>query len=135
VGNTVALSQYLNALQSWRLQYFGTSANSGSAADTYDSDGDGAPNLLEYALGTSPTSAASVSAPILEVSGLNLQVSFVRLRSDVTYLVEGSSDLATWSVIATNPGTVGQSVSVTDTVSIQTATPPRRFIRLRVTSP
>ena len=135
VGNTVVLSQYLNALDTWRLSQLGTTANTGSAANTADPDGDGVPNLLEYALGTSPTSAASVAAPVIQLSGLNLQISFLRARSDVTYIIEASSDLATWSGIATNPGNVGQSVTVIDSVNLPTANPPRRFLRLRVTSP
>lgn len=65
------------------------------------------------------------------------EISFLRARADVTYLVEASSVLSanSWLVIATNPGTVGQSVTVIDTVNISTATPPRRFLRLRVTTP
>ncbi len=124
-------------LDTWRLATFGTDQNTGPAADTADFDSDGASNLLEYALGTSPTSAASASAPTPQVSGLRLQVSFLRSRSDVTYHVEASSDLSAnaWTVLATNPGTVGQSVTVTDTVDLPTANPPRRFLRLRVTAP
>ncbi len=127
----------LTALQSWRQTNFGTSTNTGSAADTADFDGDGASNLLEYALGTTPTSAASVSVPTASTSQLKLQLTFLRSRADVTYLVEASSDLSpgSWSIIATNPGTVSQSVTVTDTVDLPTANPPRRFLRLRVTSP
>ncbi len=137
-GNTVVLSAYqpaLTALQSWRLANFGTSANTGTAADTADFDGDGAPNLLEYALGTTPTNAASASVPTPQVSGLRLQVSFLRARADVTYLVEATSDLASgsWTTLTTNPGTIGQSVTVTDTADL--ATTPGRFLRLRITAP
>ena len=125
------------ALQNWRALQFGTVANTGTAADTADPDGDGVSNLLEYALGTSPTSAASVSLPTAQVSGSRLQISFQRALSDVTYHVEASSDLSpgSWSVIATNPGTVGQKVTVTDTVDLPTTPPQSRFLRLRVTAP
>ena len=123
------------ALQSWRQSAFGTTTASGIAADNADPDGDGVPNLLEYALGTDPNSASSVTRPAVQVSGSRLQLTFARTRADVTYIVEASSDLASWSAIATNPGTVGQSVTVTDTVDLSTASPPRRFLRLRVTSP
>jgi carboxypeptidase D len=39
----------------WRALYFGTTNNSGAAADNADPDGDGLPNLVEYALGLNPT--------------------------------------------------------------------------------
>ncbi len=143
VNNTVALSQYLNALDSWRLSNLGTSSNTGNAANLADPDTDGVPNLLEYALNTNPTDPASAGAPILQVSGLSpqpsfLQLSFLRARSDLTYSVEATSDLtppASWTTLATNPGNVSPStpVSVTDTADL--AANPRRFLRLRVTAP
>ncbi len=40
--------------QSWRQTYFGTAANTGTAADTYDADDDGLTNLVEYAFGLNP---------------------------------------------------------------------------------
>ncbi len=136
-GNTVVLGGYLahTAREGWRLRHFGSTGTTGSAADTADFDGDGVSNLLEYALDTDPSSAASVSVPTPQVSGLRLQVSFLRARSDVTYHIEVSSDLSanSWTLLATNPGTVGQSVTVSDTVDLPSATPPRRFLRLRVT--
>jgi hypothetical protein len=132
---TVTASQYLKALDTWRLVNFGTSANTGTAADTADPDGDGGTNLMEYALGTLPTSSAPVANTQTQVVSNRLTLTFSRVRSDVTYFVEGSSDFTTWAIIATNPGTVGQSVTVTDTVDIPTANPPRRFLRLRVSVP
>ncbi len=123
-------------LQAWRYSAFGTTSPTGDAADLADPDADGVCNLLEYALGTTPTNAASVSSPLLQVSGLNLQVSFLRARSDLTYTVEATSDLtmpSPWPAIATNPGTVGNSVTVTDFSDLSLT--PRRFLRLHVTAP
>jgi hypothetical protein len=124
-------------LQAWRQTHFGTAANTGSAADTADADGDGVTNLLEYALGGDPRSALDAPAPTgaSQISNSRIQLTFPRLRSELTYAVEASSDLITWTTIATNPGVVGQSVTVTDTVDLATATPARRFLRLRVTAP
>ena len=53
----------LHPLESWRLSRFGSAANRGTSADTADPDGDGVPNLLEYAFGLDPLSAASRSLP------------------------------------------------------------------------
>ncbi len=133
-GDDVVLT-LATALDLWRHTHLGTTANTGTAADTADFDRDGVSNLLEYALGTVPTSASSVSIPTASTSQLKLQLTFLRAHSDVTYHIEASSDLSasSWTVIATNPGTVGQSVTVSDTVNVSTANPPRRFLRLRVT--
>ncbi len=124
----------------WRQTHFGTLFATANAADLADPDGDGVSNLLEYALGTTPTDAASVSLPSVQVSGLSpqplfLQLTFLRARSDLTYTVEASSDLATWSAISTNPGTVSPTTPVTVTDSANLSVTPRRFLRLRVTAP
>ena len=58
----VAVTRLTN-LQTWRQTYFSTTANSGSAADAFDSTGDGVPNLMKYAFGLDPTSAASMQLP------------------------------------------------------------------------
>ncbi len=144
-GNTTATATFDNIsfvtpLQAWSQLHFGTTSATGSAAPLADPDGDGVVNLLEYALGTTPTNADSFSSPILQVSGISpqpllLQVSFLRARFDLTYTVEATSDLTSpypWPAIATNPGTVGDSVTVTDSVDLSVT--PRRFLRLKVTT-
>ncbi len=127
-------------LDSWRLANFSTDQNTGPAADLADPDADGVPNLLEYAFNTVPTNPASVGAPILQVSGLSpqpsfLQLSFLRTRPDLTYIVEASPDLSSWSTIATNPGNVSLIAPVTVTDSSDLSLNPRRFLRLKVTAP
>ncbi|MCS6243868.1 MAG: right-handed parallel beta-helix repeat-containing protein [Opitutus sp.] len=121
------------ALQSWRNATFGTIAATGNAADLADPDGDGISNLLEYALGLSPTTATPSGLPTSTVdSNGKLTLTFLRACSEVTYTVQGSSDLATWSDIAINPGTVSTSVTVTDKPPIGAT---KRFLRLKVTAP
>src|SRR5262249_43499967 len=44
----------MTPIQVWRFQWFGTTANSGPAADTAVASSDGMPNLLKYALGLDP---------------------------------------------------------------------------------
>ncbi len=127
----------LTGREQWRLTHFGTTSNTGPAADLADPDGDGLPNLLEYALNLVPT--APSLGPTLSLAPTlphSLALTFLRARAELTYTVEASSTLApeSWQIIATNPGTVGQQVTVTDSVSLGPAT-PRRFLRLRVTIP
>lgn len=119
----------------WRAAY---SLSGDNALDTVDPDGDDAPNLLEYALGgdpLTPDNATSAPAPSLNPSPPHfLRLTFLRARADVTYEVLASSTLApgSWTVVATNPGIVGELVTVTDPQPI--AEHPRRFLRLRVTA-
>ena len=99
---------------------------------TADPDRDGFSNLLEYAIDTNPTTPTAAHAQHSLDAESKLQLTFLRARSELTYEVLASSDLTTWTVLATDPGTVGTSVTVTDSVSLTTA--GRRFLRLRVTS-
>jgi len=120
----------------WRQTNFGTTTSTCNAAD---SAGDGVNNLLEYALGGNPTSSASAPAPTVGTSssgGTFLTLTFLRARSDLTYVAQGSNDLVTWTDIANNTGTVSlvTPVTYTDSVNLTTVNPPRRFLRLRVTT-
>jgi lysophospholipase L1-like esterase len=117
-----------------RFSHLEGGASHPDAAPAADPDGDGLPNLLEYALGLDPLTPAA--QPPLEPSLTpllphSLTLTFLRARPELTYEVLASSDLATWDVIDTNPGQVSDTapVTVTDSVSIN----PRRFLRLRVT--
>ncbi len=122
-----------------------------TGADAYnqaDPDGDGYLNLLEYALGSNPTSDTSnVKIRLVQTNGTNrLLLQRVNTATDVVYEVEGSysaANNAAWSVIASNVlGTWGgatvddnntgavHEVRVTDA-----ATATNRFLRLRVTRP
>ncbi|RYE74547.1 MAG: VCBS repeat-containing protein, partial [Myxococcales bacterium] len=51
----------LTGLQEWRQMHFGNTTDSGNAANDHDHDGDGLPNLVEYALGTNPKVAESAT--------------------------------------------------------------------------
>lgn len=105
----------------------------GGAFAAADPDGDGIPNLIEYALGGNPLQSDKALLPSIVVLASHLTFTFNRAQSLATYTVEASSDLVTWSTLATNPGIVGQSVSVTDTADLSQQT--QRFLRLRVTLP
>ncbi len=127
----------LTGLQGWRQQFFGTTLNSGNAADSADPDGDGVRNLAEYALDTLPNSSVSAANPSAQVVSNRLQLTFLRAKADVNYLVEASGDLSSgsWQTIASNPGKVGQVVTVTDSIDLGASSHQRRFLRLRITTP
>lgn len=126
----------LSPIQDWALLNFGDSDLTGLRAPDADFDGDGLSNLLEYAIASNPTVATPASAIATALVDSKLQLTFLRARAELTYVVEGSSDLAnpaSWQVIATNPGAVSDTTPVTveDTDSVPAA--PKRFLRLRVT--
>jgi autotransporter-associated beta strand protein len=115
-------------LELWRHTHFG----SVHALDAADPERDGLVNLLEYALGTNPNAVTSPGAqPEVELTPEGyLRITFLRARADITYVVEAGSDLINWTPIATNPGTVGEVLTVVDTVPVSGGSP--RFLRLRV---
>ncbi len=140
-GNDVVLTLATPA-QAWRFTHFGTIANSGTAADTFDANGDGEVNLLEFATGQNPHAASLISLSGLRTASA-LEITYIRSKEPLTggviFAVEWSDTLAPnpWSVagvtqsILTDNGTV-QSVKATVPTA---AAIPRRFARLKVTSP
>jgi hypothetical protein len=116
-----------------------------------DTDADGFRDMLEYAMGTNPATAASVAMPAstwqaFTVNGLTEPyMTFSHRRSDaadgVTCHVELSSSLGVWSSApsaVTYVGTVanGDGTSTVTWRATQPASgPSRQFMRLRVTQP
>ncbi len=119
------------------------------AADA-DPDGDGLDTLSEYAYLTNPTVLdAAGAAPALgmdPVSG-NLQITFRRnpAATDLTYIVEASGNLTTWTPIASSTGgaattNLGGALSINETGTsplivtvidgVSMAPPASRFLRL-----
>ena len=144
------LGRGLRPIEAWRLANFGALPDGGLGADDVDLDHDGLVNLLEYAFTLDPRKADAGGQPdVMRGDDGFLRISFSRntLRTDLTYLVEGSSDFATWTSLASSVGgapvaaTAGrfvaesgsgeiQFVTVGDSVAISPNT--RRFLRVRV---
>ena len=127
-----------------------------NAALTADPNADGVTNLMAYALGLNPTVQSANSLPqgkIKNYNGVSYEsIAFTRssVATDLTYIVEVSSDLSHWTTVATSsggaattgPGFVGETgtapnylVEARDTQLVGDPNAPRRFLRLRVTSP
>ncbi len=133
---TVPLS-VLTQQQSWRQQYLGTTANTGTAADLFDANGDGEVNLLEFATAQNPN-AATLTQPALVRNGATLEFTYTRslaaMSDGVTFTVEWSDTLLNdWSTTGVSAPTV---LSDNGTVQSMKATLPagsnRRFVRLKV---
>jgi hypothetical protein len=143
----------LTPRQSWRRTNFGSADNSGDGADINDFDGDGLPNLLEYAFGKRPK-VPDLAGIVPDVIGNKLQIAFPRdpAATDLTYTVQASPSLAagSWADIAqsvggavtapinssgcaiTDSGTGPRTVSVTENDAF---TGSSRFLRVKVSSP
>ncbi len=127
----------LTALQTWRQANLGDLANTGDAADTADPDRDGVPNLVEYALGSLPGSAADAAAPLqstAQVSGHDrLTLSFTpENTAGLRFIIESSPDLSAWTAQADVTAALTEGLPFTHTDSADMDSTPRRFLRLRV---
>jgi len=63
-----------------------------------DPDSDGYSNLIEYALGLEPKSASTTNLPQVGIQGSDWAYTYTRPadRTDVTYVVEMSTNLSSW---------------------------------------
>ncbi len=109
--------------------------SAGSVISTAQVNWLGSHNNDFESLASNPISSLPSNLPYLGRAGNFATFTFNRAHAEITYRVEASSDLTSWSTLATNPGTVGQSVTVSDTVLMSSTVPSRRFMRLRVTNP
>ena len=147
---------HLSPLENWRQQWFGNSANSGPGTDDADPNGNGIPNLLEYALGGDPLGSATDGGllPQAATGAANtLQIAFTRYldRNDLTLTVKAADSLlGPWADLAQSaqggafvilqPGATApetgagntRTVTVTDIYQVSDLAHPRRFIKLEV---
>jgi hypothetical protein len=121
-----------------------------------DYDHDGLANLAEYALGLNPTVAGVSGVPVVSIQKFDnanyLSMMFHRstAATDLTYTAQASSDLLSWSDLASSvaggatsgPGFVSETgtapnltVQVRDTVAVSGVPGSRRFLRLKISSP
>ena len=110
-----------------------TPANSGNAADNFDNTGDGVSNLMKYAFGLDPTSAASMQLPQPVLAGNVLTISFTEPAnvSGITYSAEWTETLSppNWAAVPD----FGFGTNHASTMS--TTGHPSLFMRLKVSDP
>jgi kumamolisin len=134
--------------QGWQLANFGSNAyNTSTSGDLADPNGNGVPNLLEYALGGNPLQTGSNPSPTLstvQVSGQNyLAITFTEISDpSLTYTVQVSTDLVNWTaggtLYSSTPISGGTQVTYRDTVALPQSGATNvtaRFMRLQVTGP
>ncbi len=148
-GATLVRREGPNSTATWRSS--ATPGGSPGGKDTVpfkgdpnaDSDGDGLSAWAEYALGSSDalssagTPALSAAPPVDRL----LQVSFRRSlgAENVTYSLETSTDLTTWSPPAAAPALAAQREhgdgTVTETWTLTPTSQGATFVRLRLSAP
>jgi len=114
------------AYQDWKASN-GLATN---APDGGDTDGDGWCNLLEYAFNMNPQ-LKDAPAPLLGVvTNGTFTITYIKWRSDVTYIAETSQDLNTWTTQGVTETADGANVTASVPISAQCC-----FLRVRVTYP
>jgi hypothetical protein len=134
----------------WRMRFFRKDANAAVTGLAVDPDGDGAKNVLEYALGFGPMNAGSVPmAEGLRVSESSIEYPAIRFRrrvaaSDVVYRVQVSTNLTEWTDNSITPGTTvevgtpGAAADGMEVATVRSTTPisaAKQFLRVWVQAP
>jgi hypothetical protein len=122
----------------WAARHFPASdlALPSISGATADPDGSGLANLQRYAFGLPARGA--VAQPVVLTTTLEggttyaaVQFNTVAAGDDITYTVEESDNLTTWTTLKTFAATTAGTQTVRDTVAMNAAA--RRFLRVRVT--
>lgn len=131
-------SEGLSAIETWRQEKFGAAAsNPAIAGNGADPDLDGIINLFEYALNLDPHKAEVLpTLPWCEMTDGNLSILYRRnlTATDLTYSVQGSSDMTAWTAVPVTDSMVsenGQTRVMRSTLTTPPST-PRYFLRLMI---
>lgn len=122
----------------WRQTHFGSMDGTGIAADLSDPDGDGIPNLMEFALGANPREPTAAPGTLTR-NGSTLEFTYWRSKSalgEVAFVREFSQSLADgWSQIGGMVESIVEETTELQKVLVTTpaGTAGRRFVRLRIT--
>ena len=130
-----------NSYTSWASGNFSAPelADESVSGPSADPDHAGLSNLQRYAhdlaaRGPATVPATSGTATVEENRFLTLTFTRRSSGNDLRYVVESSSDLVTWTALSIYGAGEPTSITAQDSVAIDSANPPRRFLRLRVTT-
>jgi autotransporter-associated beta strand protein len=137
--NDVWLTLITSPIQQWRFTNFGSMLNAGRGENQSDNDGDGVPNLIEYAMNMNPALGDSVPQLVTKTtSTFDFVYSKNTFAADVAFTVQWSDTLLDdWSSTGVGPpeilseGAPTQQIKVAIPMSGDAA---GRFVRLKLTS-
>jgi hypothetical protein len=133
VALPMAASTVSPTFQTWQAAYFQPGEFVTIGAPGYDAEGDGIPNLLEYALNLHPREPSVTGLPALGADAGSISLTYRKdpTKPDVGWQVEVSTDLVGWDPVGdTLVGTEGAIEIRRATVS--TSDRPKKFLRLKV---
>jgi hypothetical protein len=123
-------------IEAWRDASFESeSGNSAIAGNDADPDGDGLPNLIEYALGLDPNSPSTAPAPQVVGGTLSITYTVNLLATDANLVAEWSGDLANWGNAGIALETLGETGPLRTVRASIPAASGSRFLHLKVTGP
>jgi hypothetical protein len=133
----IEVTDGLPPLEAWRSAAFEEhSGNAGISGNDADPDGDGLPNLVEYALGLDPNGFSSAPSAALEGGILSITYTVNQEATDVTVLPQWSGNLADWQAGGISVEEVSGTGPIrTMKASLPAAATSARFLRLKVSTP
>jgi hypothetical protein len=137
--STAVLTIVEPPIDAWKLFYFGANANNSAiAGDSADPEQDGVVNLLDYAYAFNPL-ISNTNPFTASLTGNQFQLHFPRntSASDITFIVQASTDLITWSNLMTYAAASGWVTNTPGTAVAESATngvPPNQYMNVTVTS-
>jgi autotransporter-associated beta strand protein len=128
--------------QLWRQTNFGADWNNDAiAGDNADPDGDGVSNLLERAFGMDPNARDQNLLPAIDDNGPFFSITYRKAKAatDLTFTVQESSDLKTWTTSAGTSTVLNPDDSASPVQLIRFTAPAgsarKKFLRVQLAKP